>query len=89
MNDEIKEILDEYITDNDWIVIATNVLKYLKDYITNLQKENKILKDNAIHNDRVVDKARWNEKVYKLGIEKVSEILKQTCNMLQKGDDEK
>ena len=46
MNDEIREILDEYITDNDWIVIATNVLKYLKDYITNLQNENQILKDN-------------------------------------------
>lgn len=40
MKDEIKEILDEYITDKDWIVIATNVLKYLKDYITNLQEEN-------------------------------------------------
>ena len=32
MKDEIKEILDEYITDEEWIVIATNVLKYLKDY---------------------------------------------------------
>lgn len=45
MKDEIKEILDEYITDNEWIVIATNVLKYLKDYITTLQEENENLKD--------------------------------------------
>lgn len=32
--------------------------KKLANYITNLQKENQILKENAEHNDKVVDKAR-------------------------------
>ena len=43
--------------------------EFLK-YIKNLQQENERLKDNAIHNDKVVDKARWNEMIYKSRVEK-------------------
>ena len=45
------------------------------DYITNLQEENKILKENAEHNDKVVDKARWNEMIYKSRSEKALDKL--------------
>lgn len=72
MNDEIKEILEDYS--------CIPRIKKLGDYITNLQQieqdhketnatlmselakleeENERLKENAIHNDKVVDKAKW------------------------------
>lgn len=38
-----------------------------------LREENEILKKNAEHNDKVVDKARWNEMVYKSRIDKAIE----------------
>ena len=80
MKDEIKEILDNiknkyedyYVQD----IVSGNDLKQLLDYITNLQQENKILKENAIHNDKVVDKAKWNEMLYKSRNEKAIEYIK-------------
>lgn len=79
MNDELKEIIelintkyeDYYIDD----FLSGEDVKKLADYITNLQKENQILKENAIHNDKVVDKARWNENIYKSRIDKAISIL--------------
>ena len=47
----------------------------LLDHITNLQKENEILKENAIHNDKIVDKARWNETIYKSRIDNAIEFI--------------
>lgn len=41
-----------------------------------LRKENQILRENAEHNDKVVDKARWNEMIYKTKIEKAIEYIK-------------
>lgn len=39
------------------IALSDDEDNLLLDYIINLQKENEMLKDNAIHNDKVVDKA--------------------------------
>lgn len=47
-----------------------------QDLILKLQQENERLKDNAIHNDKVVDKARWNEMIYKSRCEKAVEYIK-------------
>lgn len=52
---------------------SADVISTLLD---NLQKENQILKENAIHNDKVVDKARWNETIYKSRNDKAKEKLK-------------
>ena len=38
-----------------------------------LKEENEILKENAIHNDKVVDNAKWNEMIYKSRINKANE----------------
>ena len=87
MTDEIKEILDnmkeissfEYTT--DWFELNYEDIKLLLDYITNLQQEleeeNERLKENAIHNDKVVDKAKWNEMIYKSRCEKAIEYIKE------------
>ena len=48
-----------------------------------LQEENERLKENAIHNDKVVDKAKWNEMLYKSRNEKAKEYIYK----LQKDDD--
>lgn len=90
MNDEISEILvlqnyvSRYKSDEKAIInhrLTTALMldylevKNLLDYITNLQQENEMLKDNAIHNDKVVDKARWNEMIYKSKVEKAVEYI--------------
>lgn len=79
LKDEIKEILDNpkililsygnYISLDDYFK--------LKDCITNLQEENERLKENAEHNDKVVDKAKWNEMIYKSRNEKAIPMLKE------------
>ena len=37
----------------------------LFDYVKRLQEENKILKENAEHNDKVVDKVNWENMLLK------------------------
>ena len=70
----IKEIHNLLKIENDKTTIFTNKeLKMIDDYINELeaykynmnryclrlQKENKILRENAEHNDKVVDKVNW------------------------------
>ena len=40
-----------------------------------LKKENKILRENAEHNDKVVDKVNWENKHYKHIIERIDNYL--------------
>ena len=47
--------------------------------IDKLQQENKILKENAEHNDKVVDKVNWENQLLK----KENEQLKDNWNMLK------
>ena len=82
MNNEIKEILayfEEYVKTTDMHdsepMLNWKDLKIVLDYITNLQQENERLKENAIHNDKVVDKAKWNEMIYKSRIEKAIDYI--------------
>ena len=42
-----------------------NYKYYHNDCIENLQEENKILKENAEHNDKVVDKVNWENMLLK------------------------
>lgn len=87
--DEIKEILDklkklcydDYCLEFSVDYIERKEEKLLLDYITNLQEENKILKENAEHNDKVVDKAKWNEMIYKSRNEKAIEYMNNTFDI--------
>lgn len=67
-----------------WVLEAvgstSDELKFYKEIfscINNLQKENERLKENSIHNDKVVDKAKWNEMIYKSRNEKAVDGIQQ------------
>ena len=47
----------------------------LMSELAKLGLENERLKENAIHNDKVVDKAKWNEMIYKSRCEKAIEYI--------------
>ena len=58
-NKELK-MIDDYINELEAYKYNMN-----RDYLR-LEKENKILRENAKHNDKVVDKANWeNQKLKK------------------------
>lgn len=69
---EFKPLLD-YITNLQ--KSQETLIKNDNEIITNLQEENNILKENAEHNDKVVDKAKWNEMLYKSRIDKAIEYI--------------
>lgn len=75
MNNDIKEILEESIYCN--YDLHTSEKKKLLDYITNLEEENEILRENAENNDKVVDKAKWNEMIYKSRNDKAMKYIKE------------
>ena len=79
MKDEIKEILQtlDGIASGDWIQLLPKEANKLLDYITNLQEENNKLKENAEHNDKVVNKTKWNKMIYKSRCEKAIEFVKK------------
>lgn len=52
----------------DYLCKQFNVVNYamkLEKYTIKLQQENKILKENAEHNDKVVDKVNWENMLLK------------------------
>ena len=51
----------------------------LNEYITDLQQENKILKENAENNDKVVDKVNWENMLLK----KENKILKDKLSKIE------
>ena len=53
--------------------------RYIDTTITELQQENKVLRENAENNDRVVDKANWENKLLK----KENKQLKDNWNRLR------
>ena len=83
MKDETNKIIN-------WIEMGYTRLNYkeelsLVDYIKQLQqenqslkKENKILRENAEHNDKVVDKVNWENLKLKEHIEKYEHYCKTT-----------
>lgn len=54
-------------------------LEFYKDLSEQLQRENKILRENAKHNDKVVDKVNWENMLLK----KENKQLKDNWNELR------
>jgi len=71
-NAELQQDLDKA---NDIIEKDRQFYKCRMDEYVELKKENEILKANAEHNDKVVDKARWNEMIYKSRCEKALNLV--------------
>ena len=68
---QIYSTLDEYET-------RCNVTKEIVNDIKKLQKENKILKENAENNDKVVDKVNWENQLLKKEIHQLKEQLESS-----------
>ena len=82
---EIMSALKVTVVDHDYgiksfpLSLTNEEQKILYNHIRNLELENKMLKQNAINNDHVVDKVNWENKLLKGKIGKAIEILK-LCN---------
>ena len=79
-----KEIIKQIIIDtiNGEEHLGENLKKQCIEYIEELQqenqslkKENKILRENAEHNDKVVDKANWENQKLKKQLEEANEKI--------------
>lgn len=77
MNDEIKEILD-FKENADYKRLSCDETAILKDYITNLQQENKELKDEIIRQSKaqvILDNENTELQDYKSRTEKAVEYI--------------
>ena len=54
-----------YIQGSDHYLIPKDVFKELFNEMINWKEENKILKENAENNDKVVDKVNWENMLLK------------------------
>ena len=70
-NKELKKELEEY---------KRLGFKYLNDKCSKLEKENKILRENAEHNDKVVDKINWENLKLKKQLEEASNGVKEVMS---------
>lgn len=57
-------------------------LEFYKQLSEQLQQENKILKENAEHNDKVVDKVNWENNLLKQQNKKYKEVIDKAINIL-------
>lgn len=78
-NKEIEELLQtlDGIASGDWIQMLQKEANLLLSYIEQLEKENKILRENAEHNDKVVDKVNWEINILKHNRDKAIEYLEE------------
>ncbi len=89
----INELADSYeLHLKQW---AKRCIDTINEYTTNLQQENKILKENAENNDKVVDKVNWENmllkkenKQLKDNWNKLKECLKDVMNSSEADDKE-
>lgn len=70
-NKELKKELEEY---------RRLGFKYLNDKCSKLEKENKILRENAEHNDKVVDRVNWENLKLKKQLEEASSNVKEVMS---------
>ena len=103
-NKEIEELLNmlKKCAREDKATLKLNEIacKTILSYIEQLEKENKILRENAEHNDKVVDKVNWEinilkhnrdkaiDKLYCWGEVLNSEFQKEMLNILKGGSDD-
>ena len=83
MYKEIEELLN-YIHQFVYVDQSYNDIKLSKidcklilSHIEQVVKENKILRENAEHNDKVVDKVNWEINILKHNKDKAIEIIKK------------
>lgn len=76
-----EEAFNELIDGLEYVERLTEYgRRNIKYYVQKLQQENKILKENAEHNDKVVDKVNWENMLLK----KENKQLKNNWNYIKK-----
>lgn len=82
--DYINNIHDSYIKE---LQKQDEFIEQLQQENQELKKENKILRENAEHNDKVVDKVNWENQKLKKQLEKYKRLgfehLNDKCNKLE------
>ena len=94
--EEIEELKDFTIdlTDIDELALGLEVcskksnmvIQEFADTIIQLQKEIKILKENAEHNDKVIDKVNWENNLLKGKNKKYKEVIDKINNYIDNYD---
>ena len=77
---KIEDYNKYYIQGSDHYLIPKDVFKELFNEMSNWKEENKILRENAENNDKVVDKVNWENMLLK----KENKQLKDNWNDLKK-----
>ncbi|MBR1386251.1 MAG: hypothetical protein IJ568_05435 [Bacilli bacterium] len=69
---------------DDYVVMKKSSRQKLINELKQIKKENKILRKNAEHNDKVVDKVNWEINVLKHNRDKALKFIKE--NSYKRGD---
>ena len=69
-----------YIQGSDHYLIPKDVFKELFNEMSNWKEENKILRENAEHNDKVVDKVNWENMLLKKENEQLKDLIDTILN---------
>ena len=90
-----EDVLGAFLLVNNPIVLSEEETKDVQKAIKQLQQENKILKENAEHNNKVVDKVNWENMLLKKensqlkdNWNKLKEYCKENTLCYEVGDDE-
>ena len=76
---KIEDYNEYYIQNSNHYLIPKDVFMELFNEMINWKEENKILRENAEHNDKVVDKVNWENMLLK----KENEQLKDNWDELK------
>ena len=79
LEEENKKLKEQYCERTDCSGRLVNSKK-----VEELEQENKILKENAEHNDKVVDKVNWENQLLKKENQKLKEQLQQKEDIINK-----
>ena len=78
-----EEILNTFLLANIPEIITQEEFDDVKKAIKDLQQENKILKQNAENNDKVVDKVNWENQLLKKENKQLQEELECTIGIVE------
>ena len=79
----VKEVLGAFLLVNNPIVLSEEETKDVQKAIKQLQQENKILRENAENNDKVVDKVNWENMLLKKENKQLQEELECTIGIVE------
>ena len=75
-NDIVSEYTNAFVKEKDQVIAQRLMM--------NLQQENKILKENAEHNDKVIDKVNWENMLLKKENKQLKEEKRKVRDYINK-----